>query len=1760
MDRILKLTIALLLLAVIPLSCTKEPVVTEIIAEEDDPSGGASGDEGGEGGNGGQDNPDGGSGNGGAVSGEDTADNGNPVIELPFEGCFGSPTKAYMWQDPNGTSVYPRFNVGDQIDVFPYNGTGKSIYEVTSVQNDGVAHFDGNVVQSGSGKYLAIYPSGSASANASGTLSFEVPTFQTLPSDTAHFCPSAMPSIACATPEGQLYFRNVCAMVRVKVTQSNVSEITVVGNNREIVSGYATSLMADADGVPSDPAGYYTGSASSPSPKAADATDATDGCRGEQYVVLRAPEGKFFTKNHYYYIPVLPQMYTRGISVYFTYGTGTKSGKSDGQILTSAMNLLRNRGVSTDFTATSGYTSFFMIVNRSHLETMQASYMAKQSGLVCRVCADVNMRDASGVNPNWDNQEKRFYNSIDGQDHTGNNTGFRIYNLLSNTDNLANNLSGGGGQTAGFLCAITGNDSVVSNLVFGSKNGTSYDGVSLVTCSDNARNIYAGAVVGKVSGGVVSKVVNWCPVSLTITTTGSEDNPVTPGTPADHNKYMGGIVGLLEDSYPGTSDWNRNPTIIDCVNNGTLTVQGVHSAPVAGDSLGCFMGGIVGRMFKSQSAIIKRCTNNAAVVNKADLGINRDVNPLSIGVGGILGISSKITNEPIAGWHACMTIEECVNNATLTAEVDSVMVGGITCLMQNGGTVKSCTNNGSLTVRNGKKGVEAGGIVCVFNNARPITRIDGVSGTLYPKVTSCENTGNIGNTSTSTLYNAGGIVGRVSGAHGPIEISSCTNSGNITLVQHNVADAVNSYHGIGGVLGYMGVRSDGSPQLLSLLNCSNSGRISVTGTVRYNVGGVFGKNVSKATVQGCTNSGEITTSGNVSSPLRLGGIIGANEYCADASEPAVGECFTVKLCENTGYVHAENNTGNVYVGGIIGYDYGKFSRIGATADGQGNINRGHVRANTSGYVFLGGIAGSVETNYIFRYNYNYGRVSTTGLKQNRVGGVIGYLWSSLNAPLTDCVNEGQVDLTTDATWNREDWDSERTDLGGLCGCIITYGGCTVSRCTNRGYVSACYNNANLSKVRSIGGIVGVISSMVAGTSSFSSCVNSGTLSSKTEGLSKDVMPPQPLMMGGILGYFTHSVENTDVSTLNITSCNNYEDTTSPRPRSTTFYCLGSGDYSAGGILGGYRGDRAHTININGTSTAYGENTASINSGRWYMRMTGGIVGGNVMSGDDLATLKVQYMRNAGAVNWKASSGFTDISPVGSLGGIIGAITNSADVVSDCEHTGSITVNILASSNIGGIAGSNYKGATIKNCTCSGPVTYDYSTHGSSSSFDLYYLFNVGGIVGYQEGGKTQSCIGGGSVTINCKSKSRTYTSSGGIAGQVCAGTVTACKLSSNVSVISNGDMSGGIVGMISCSGTTGCTVSNCQVRGSAANLLMVKGRHCVAEIVGGYKSGSTGNKATHNITKCMASGSNARIYATGMGVAGILGGARDATDISASYNLNINNCYVQNMPVIHGGNDVGGYYQSTSAIAGRISNLYNGGRTSIYNCIIGSCYLVDLKSDTSGSGGCTGGFIGYFKSTNSDGDVTSTLNLVNNASYVDGHIHHANFTKDSKNFRHGGAFGLVNGTTTINIHGYVTDLSYTWIRTLKTDPGMDALTVSYITSTGDTGQKSVYSSTSTPADADPVGLIGQRTASCTVNMSYIITRKNFNYFGSSYSPTMPSTNYAYKTSDSGNIDYLNTFIGAYSGSNPGKSSLLEWSRKDSSGTSYVPYIASPDPI
>ena len=128
MDRILKLTIALLLLAVIPLSCTKEPVVTEIIAEEDDPSGGASGDEGGEGGNGGQDNPDGGSGNGGAVSGEDTADNGNPVIELPFEGCFGSPTKAYMWQDPNGTSVYPRFNVGDQIDVFPYNGTGKSIY------------------------------------------------------------------------------------------------------------------------------------------------------------------------------------------------------------------------------------------------------------------------------------------------------------------------------------------------------------------------------------------------------------------------------------------------------------------------------------------------------------------------------------------------------------------------------------------------------------------------------------------------------------------------------------------------------------------------------------------------------------------------------------------------------------------------------------------------------------------------------------------------------------------------------------------------------------------------------------------------------------------------------------------------------------------------------------------------------------------------------------------------------------------------------------------------------------------------------------------------------------------------------------------------------------------------------------------------------------------------------------------------------------------------------------------------------------------------------------------------------------------------------------------------------------------------------------------------------------------------------------------------------------------------------------------------
>lgn len=156
----------------------------------------------------------------------------------------------------------------------------------------------------------------------------------------------------------------------------------------------------------------------------------------------------------------------------------------------------------------------------------------------------------------------------------------------------------------------------------------------------------------------------------------------------------------------------------------------------------------------------------------------------------------------------------------------------------------------------------------------------GIAGSIISTITNCQNI----NTVVKTTYNGnsltftGGIVGM---SYSPINITDCTNSGNI------ISTSI-----VGGIVGGVGVILSGSV----IENCTNYGNLNGTEMV----GGIVGITNTVATISNSYNSGEI------SGTSRVGGIVGVN-----ADEGVISNCY------NKGMV-----SGNTEVGAIIGKQNG----------------------------------------------------------------------------------------------------------------------------------------------------------------------------------------------------------------------------------------------------------------------------------------------------------------------------------------------------------------------------------------------------------------------------------------------------------------------------------------------------------------------------------------------------------------------------------------------------------------------------------------------------------------------------------------------------------------------------------------------------------------------------------------------------------------------------------------------------------------------
>ena len=346
--------------------------------------------------------------------------------------------------------------------------------------------------------------------------------------------------------------------------------------------------------------------------------------------------------------------------------------------------------------------------------------------------------------------------------------------------------------------------------------------------------------------------------------------------------------------------------------------------------------------------------------------------------------------------------------------------------------------------------------------------------------------------------------------------------------------------------------------------CTSQGSVTfnVAGGVtgEHHIAGMFGQAASGSSITDCTNEASVTNetsnAGGNENELMVGGVLGT----------FWGVDFTISDCENTGAV-INNGAWNkdVSVGGIIG-QAGNSSSLTCTMTVSDCTNSGPVTNNgetSDATNSVGGVIGWIRFG-TYTDNTNTGIVTNTGnAKQNRVGGLIGYL--DKNATFDNNSNSGEVSNTGEAT--------DINYVGGLLGRMQT--GNTFLNNSNSGTVS---NSGNATNYVYMGGIVGYLdkSNVLYGattdgkTASEYKLTNSGNI--VNGGSAKNIC------IGGILGRnSTGVVAMTGSSSKYSSNSGNITDNSGSAKSN-------GGDLSIGGIAG---------YTTTGLKVQYGRNSGNI---------------------------------------------------------------------------------------------------------------------------------------------------------------------------------------------------------------------------------------------------------------------------------------------------------------------------------------------------------------------------------------------------------------------------------------------------------------------------------------------------------------------------------------------------------------------------------------
>ena len=754
-------------------------------------------------------------------------------------------------------------------------------------------------------------------------------------------------------------------------------------------------------------------------------------------------------------------------------------------------------------------------------------------------------------------------------------------------------------------------------------------------------------------------------------------------------------------------------------------------------------------------------TVNGATIKNVKLNMDITVED-NIAIFGALANVVRSTAEHVAVVDNCVTSGKLVFATTYKGTTTNDFEIAVSPMIGQayGATITNCANNASIEIKAISAVTTTQIKPCVGGVVAYLGA--GEEGAAAPVLKNCVNNESAkitwNETEPNTKLNPY-IAGVVGGYLTEGSAENLTNYADIEVLTNMYVP------NIGGICGYL------HPSAATY--CYNHGDITIDSATSYAYwGGVFGSiDNATMTITSCENHGDVTFGENASCTARnyIGGVIGTSQ-----SQGAV-----YSKLKNTGTIanYGKNEKTRFFMGGVIGYCW-KVGLLDECVNGEQGTNKGAVIVtNELGlketyYPAIGGVCGCFYPNageYSIKNSVNYApvTVSTTvvNVMQHAIGGVVG--WGK-NAKLSDCDNYGAVNC--DGITN-----SAKLPLfiGGVCGFQNGSKG-AIDGCDNSGAITL---GEAADGLLLLGGVVGY------GTHSVTNCSNSGKITVKgspsiattgvgsIQGNRTDRDYANRSNIGGVVG----KVYSTSASLA--TSYTSLENTGEIyMPQADSLKCI-----AIGGVLGEVTIASATMSDIKNSGAIKIENAT--NKGMYVS--VGGILGRNFNDKFTSQSITISSWNNSGDISVAETSGIRHIRAGGLIGDLLSSGSNKYEAVismTNSRNSGDISrvtkakgsSQSFASGLIGGIGASMTSAneshmatdITISGCENSGNVQFD-QYDGSNSLDNTAYCNASGGIVGMVYGGLTNSPARAYVPTITgCTNKGTISAHAGAVGGIV----------------------------------------------------------------------------------------------------------------------------------------------------------------------------------------------------------------------------------------------------------------------------------------------------------------------------------------------------------------------------------------------------------